>query len=637
MKKKHKKRSPQPTLRLNYIYFGLIFLLFAFMHTWSVLLVWKQADSAPWVFVGHAIVQAGVEALILSYVAAFLHARKARILEGLFISFTVVLCIIHLIDFHLVRLMDISIWYAMDFVLDESWRNFLELVIASAVPFSKIFLGLGILCCALIAAIWFFTRTQAFVVRKKGWDKILRRPATVLATGLFLLGTWEFTARNSVDAVDYERYTKALPWKRGMFLPSQSTKLDIALQPGISPQEMNEALKEQCAHPKTKPNIFLFVVETLREEFLTEESAPNLVALKNSNTLKSYSNSNATQVSWFSIFYSQAPVYFGNVHRSSWKGGSPILTQFKNAGYKLHLYSGSRLSYYGMNQVIFGEQYALVDNVYLDLPSQDRPAWQCDQAMVKHLCDDIHKYREEEGHIFIVFMESTHFDYSWPVEQETVFTPYVSSVNFVKAACFQDEMEELKNRYRNAIHYIDKLVGQFTTTLKEENRFDDSLVIITADHGEEFFEEGNLFHASALSDQQITVPIYFHMGQELPKAEVISHVDIMPTLLHVCMGEEVGQGIFYGQSVLHENRDTSAMTGRYNGSRSPHEFLLQNSTARLHARFSNPSCPERSKMVEVLSFEKDGQPVQGISTEKVAEIFGDSFSELFKTVHGPRT
>ncbi|MBS3905099.1 MAG: sulfatase-like hydrolase/transferase [Simkania sp.] len=629
LKQQRRMRILAKGLRLNYLYFGPMFLLLACLHSWSVILAGKQADSLPWVFVGHAVVQAGFEAVILAYVAAFLHARKARILEGVFIIFTVIVCIVHVIDFHLVRLMDISIWYTLDFVLDESWRNFLELLIASTLPFTKIFFSMIGLCLGSIAAIWLFTRSQRIVLRKKRWEKLFRNPTRVLASGLFVLGVCELAIKNKVDPSDYERYTKALPWKRGLFEPHQRPEVDVSLKPGISPQDMDNRLAAQCREVTARPNIFLFVVETLREDFLNESSAPHLVQFRNTVPLKGYSNSNATQISWFSIFYSQSPLYFGDFHRSGWKEGSPVLAQFKRAGYKLHLYSGSRLSYYGMNELIFGEQYKLVDDVYLDFPARDRAAWQCDQAMVKHLCDDIHKFKEEDGHLFVIFIESTHFGYSLPVSQETFFTPCASDINFVKAACFQDGLEEIKNRYLNAIHYVDGLIGQFTTALKQEDRFEDSLIVITADHGEEFFEQGNLFHASGLSLQQITVPIYFHIGKQIPESSVVSHVDIMPTLLHLTMGQEIGREIFYGESVLHEGRKTSAMSGRYNASRSPHEFILQNEMATLHARFSNPYCPARSANIQVIAFKQQGQPSQETSIETMTEAFGKSFTDLF--------
>lgn len=613
-------------LRLNYIYFGLVFALLAFLHGWSVVLAAKFTVKFPVVFFAHALVQAGLEALILAYVAAFLHARRARILEGIFIAFTVILCLMHVIDFHLVRLMDLSIWYAMDFVLDESWRNFLELLVASTLPFSIIFIGLFFLSLVLVAAIWFFTKTQMFISKKKRWENlILARSSKILVTSVALLCVLDYISLQTVSQKDYDRLAKALPWKGSFIFFSEEKK---SVPCSLKSMPSLESGFDAGQKASSKPNIFLFVAETVREDFLTEETAPNLCNFRKQDRPITYSSANATQDSWYSIFYAQSPLHFGEFHRSGWKQGSPILAKLKKAGYRLHLYSGSRLSYYGMNDLLFGENYSLLDDVHLDLPSRDRSAWQCDQAMIKHLCEDVQNTKSEEGHLFIVFMESTHFNYSWP-EGEGAFSPYAQEVNFLKAACFPCNLEEIKNRYRNSIHYVDRLFGQFFGMLKANGLYDKSIIAITADHGEEFFEAGNLFHASGLSEQQIRVPIYLHMGKHQPQVDRFSHVDILPTILHLVFGERSGEGL-YGKSILSNSSKRTTLSGRYNGSRSPHEFILASRSARLHARFSNPAKPSASDSLEILSYEGETPP----SLEAFIEEFGDGFTSLFKTDSG---
>jgi glucan phosphoethanolaminetransferase (alkaline phosphatase superfamily) len=612
-------------LRLNYIYFGIVFLLLASLHSWSVLVAAKFTHQFPLVFLLHAVVQAGLEALILAYVAAFLHARRSRVLEGVFISFTVILCIMHIIDFHLVRLMDLSIWYAMDFVLDESWRNFLELLIASSLPFSLIFIGLVLLSLLLILAFWFFTKTQAIVTKKMKWEDAKSKSGKVLLASMAVLCVLDYVTLQPLSLKDYDRLAKALPWKGGFFFSAKEQKVLCTLK-SMPELEGNDSFQQ----PISTPNIFLFVVETLREDYLTEETAPNLCQFRSDVRPITYSSANATQDSWYSIFYSQAPLHFGQFHRSEWKEGSPILSKFKKAGYRLHLYSGSRLSYYGMNDLIFGENYSLIDDINLDFPSRDRQPWQCDQAMVKRLCEDLQKTKDEDGHLFIVFLESPHFTYSWP-EKESSFGPYAGQINFLKAACFPKDLEQIKNRYRNSIHYIDQLFGQFLETLKSNDLYDNAVIAITADHGEEYFENGNLFHASTLSEEQIRVPIYFHIGGIQPKVDRFSHVDIMPTFMHLVFGEESCLGL-YGKSIIGETSERTTVTGRYNGSRSPHEFIMRNATSRLHARFSNPASPERSKSIIVLSYEGKGEP----SVETFENEFGASFTALFKIDSDPR-
>lgn len=88
--------------------------------------------------------------------------------------------------------------------------------------------------------------------------------------------------------------------------------------------------------------------------------------------------------------------------------------------------------------------------------------------------------------------------------------------------------------------------------------------------------------------------------------------------------------MIYGKSVLSESPSAIAMTGRYNGSRSPHEFILQNQDVRLHARFSNPANPSRSKSLEILSLKEQGHPIDDADFDKIEQLMGSSFTTLFR-------
>lgn len=623
-------------LVFNFVYFGLVFLILASLHVYSVLLASNFSASSPLIFIVHAVIQAGLEAGILAYVAAVLQKKGWSVVQKLFIAATVVVCIIHVIDFHLVRLMDISIWYGLDFILDESWRNFLELVIASTVPFTKILLGIVLLSVVLFLAVYFFLRSEAFV-QKKNIDLLAavgtKKKKAALLTLVASLGIFEYATIDTIGSKEFDKLTKALPWKRIFFSPEVQAKIPCQLKPSLQEKDFQHTVAT-LTQPERKPNIFIFVIETLREEFLTKETAPNLLAFKENNIsfAQTRSSSNATQYSWFSLFFSQSPLYFGEIKKAQWETGCPTVQILKKAGYKTHLYSASRLTYYEMDKMLFGANYHLADDSFISLPSRDHPAWQCDKATLSKLSADIQTYKEEEGHVFVTFIESTHFDYSWPKEQEKTFAPYCDEINFFKAACLQENILRIQNRYRNSIHYIDGLMGEVLATIENTGQMEDSVIFITADHGEEFFEEGNLFHASGLSQQQVTVPLYCRFGSShFPvHASMASHVDILPSLLHHLYGEEVFTDVLQGESVFRENRWPFIITGRYNGCRSPHEFLVQSSSGKiLHAKFSNPSNPAKSREIHVLDLkDPSAQFIEATPSQLEAE-FSEAFSKFF--------
>lgn len=639
-------KEPHKQLIFNFIYFGSLFIVLAFLHVYSVLLAAHFSSASPWIFVSHAVMQAGMEAGILAFVAAILQSRGWHLGQKIFIIVTVLLCIAHFIDFHLVRLMDISIWYALDFVLDESWRNFLELLIASTVPFTKILMGVIVLSLFLFGAFYFYKHSQKFVQKKSSYSHPRyflgshKQKVALIATALSFC-VWDYFSVHTIGIREYEKLAKALPLKRIFFSPStEKLKLACQLKEPLQKQNFQNHLTTQSFALKTKPNVFLFVIETLREDYLTPETAPNLYAFKNENISfpLTRSSSNATPVSWFSLFFSQSPLHFGEIRKANWDLGCPTVQILKEAGYKLHLYSASRLSYYEMDQMLFGKNYQLADDYYIALPSRDHPAWQCDHATLAKLCSDIRSYKKEEGHLFVIFIESTHFDYSWPQQQQIKFMPFCDEINFFKAACLEENIHQIQNRYRNSIHYIDSLMGEVFTTLSAVGRMDDAVIVVTADHGEEFFEDGNLFHASGLSKQQIAVPLYCKFGDPTnkhfkPQTQMASHVDVLPSLLHYLYGQERLQDILDGESIFRTRQWPFIITGRYNGCRTPHEFLVQTDQCKvLHARFSKPSNPASSHSVHILDYKNASGDSTEITSQSLEDEFGPAFAKIFHPI-----
>lgn len=67
--------------------------------------------------------------------------------------------------------------------------------------------------------------------------------------------------------------------------------------------------------------------------------------------------------------------------------------------------------------------------------------------------------------------------------------------------------EEVVRRYAAEVHYTDALIGRLYDMLEESGALDRTWVIITADHGEEFWEHGHFLHGHALYDELLRVPL----------------------------------------------------------------------------------------------------------------------------------
>jgi|GEM_PF-1585024 len=91
----------------------------------------------------------------------------------------------------------------------------------------------------------------------------------------------------------------------------------------------------------------------------------------------------------------------------------------------------------------------------------------------------------------------------------------------------------LYQAYLNNLYYADFLVGLLLETLREKGIFDDSLIIVTSDHGEAFFEHRKYTHNSTSYNEMIHIPFIMKLpGQRSGRTIHSTHslVDLLPTL-----------------------------------------------------------------------------------------------------------
>jgi arylsulfatase A-like enzyme len=111
----------------------------------------------------------------------------------------------------------------------------------------------------------------------------------------------------------------------------------------------------------------------------------------------------------------------------------------------------------------------------------------------------------------------------------------------------------LKDRQDGEIEYTDREVGRLFRHLKEIKQFHSSLIIITADHGEEFFEHkhGFIGHGIDFYDTVINVPFIVKFPRQNYQKRIkyqTRHIDVLPTLLDVL--NISGNNLFSGTSLL---------------------------------------------------------------------------------------
>lgn len=92
------------------------------------------------------------------------------------------------------------------------------------------------------------------------------------------------------------------------------------------------------------------------------------------------------------------------------------------------------------------------------------------------------------------------------------------------------------NRYLNGLHHSDAEIGRLIDLLAKSGELEETLIVVTGDHGEAFGQHGQFGHALGIFEENVHVPLYLvHAGLFSGETAVPvgGHVDIAPTILHV--------------------------------------------------------------------------------------------------------
>lgn len=280
-------------------------------------------------------------------------------------------------------------------------------------------------------------------------------------------------------------------------------------------------------------NILFVVVDSLRSDMLTKEVMPNLYEFSKGNWrfLNHHSGGNCTRFGIFTLFYG-IPGSYWNVARSSGTKAA-LIAACEKFNYEIKTFTSAPLYKPEFHQTIF----AGVDN--LRMSSEGNTVLLRD----KHCIDDFESYLDERksGNFFsLVFLDNVH-EYSFDKNQEKIFTPTEESFNYMELSP-STKIEPYRNLARNASYAADKNLGRIFNLLKERNLLEDTIVIVTADHGDELNDNGLNYwgHNSNFSSAQTKVPLVISwpdkQGHEIENLSTA--YDISVTLLKHAFGVE---------------------------------------------------------------------------------------------------
>ena len=110
--------------------------------------------------------------------------------------------------------------------------------------------------------------------------------------------------------------------------------------------------------------------------------------------------------------------------------------------------------------------------------------------------------------------------------------------------------------YAAQVAALDRCLGEFVDYLKARKLYDESVVILTSDHGESLGEEGRWGHAYTLHPEVVQIPLIVHLPSKLAAAlttdpaRVALSTDITPTLYALAGQAPRKLGILYGEPLF---------------------------------------------------------------------------------------
>ena len=147
------------------------------------------------------------------------------------------------------------------------------------------------------------------------------------------------------------------------------------------------------------------------------------------------------------------------------------------------------------------------------------------------------------------------FDTLYPGKDEAFswddYPTFKKGVMALKRKITQKEHRHLVSQYDGGIASLDFHLGKLIARLKELGLYENSLIIITSDHGEVFGERDLIEHGVSVYQDQVHIPLvikYPNIRQKAVADEVVSSVDLFSTIVDI-LGYDIPKDV-QGHSLL---------------------------------------------------------------------------------------
>jgi len=281
-------------------------------------------------------------------------------------------------------------------------------------------------------------------------------------------------------------------------------------------------------------NVVFLVLESWRSDALSDSVTPNICGLSRESSVfrKHFSSGNATTPGIFGLLYGLHPTYWMAVKSNNAALHNPLLIDLmEQAHYSFGIYADSHFERHKIKDAMFRDI-----TVHETFAGSNRPEKEVDMTnqMISFL-----RAQKGSDHPFMLFAfyKASHCHYTYP-DSFRVFTP-VREIN-PAIPMRRGERASYLNDYRNALRFDDALIGKLLEELQALGLMEETAIVITTDHGEEFDDSnaGYWGHTSNFTQYQIRVPlVLYYPGRAARVVDApTTHVDIPATLIQEIFG-----------------------------------------------------------------------------------------------------
>ncbi|MEZ6965259.1 DUF3413 domain-containing protein [Aeromonas sp. S9(2024)] len=279
--------------------------------------------------------------------------------------------------------------------------------------------------------------------------------------------------------------------------------------------------------PSSHNNLLVVVVDSLRFDMLNNINMPNLqrYASRNLTFRNHLSSGNDALMGMFGLFYGLPGHYYQDI--SGEKRPPVLFDEMLRQDYQFGLFGAMEDAQKYRQSILAGLRKQVFVSEELD-----------DGKLLSDWQGWLEKRTPERPWFSLVYLSSPG-DYQLPATMKGPFQPELT--NFNPATAYRAEnLQKLENRYKNSVFYTDQLLEQMLTQLQQQGMSDNTIVVITSDHGQEFNDtRSNSWGAGTnYSPYQVQVPFVLAWpGRDSQvMSQPSSHLDLVPTLMQDMLG-----------------------------------------------------------------------------------------------------